>query len=62
MTRVVDTADDHAAVASFDDRDGRVLNLEGEKAAARAADNTMQCDLYDSAMRDDHHVTVLVTL
>src|SRR6266850_1279946 len=61
MTRVVDTADDHVAVALFDDRDGCVLNLEWEEAAARPADDTMQRDLNHAAVRDDDHITVVVT-
>ena len=62
MTRVVDTADDHAALALFDDRDRCVLDLERKEAAARPADNTMQRDLNHPAVRDDHNVTVQNTI
>jgi len=61
MTRVVDTADDHAALALFDDRDRCVLDLERKEAAARPADNTMQSDLNHPAVRDDYNVAVVVT-
>jgi hypothetical protein len=62
VARVVDPGDDQAMVALLDHGDGRILDLERKQAAARPADHSMQCDLYDAPVRNHDDVAVTVAL
>src|SRR5712691_6418963 len=60
MTRVVHTRDHKSSIALFDDRDRSILDSKREQAVIRPADDSMQSDLDDAAMRHDKDVPVLV--
>ena len=62
MRDVVDAGDHHAAVALLDQADGRVLDLEGEKSTAQAADDAVKLFASTSGTDADWIVKLIVLL
>src|SRR5689334_5204273 len=59
---VIDAPDDHPAVSSLDEGDGRVLDPKGKQPTAWLADDAMQRDLDHTTVGHDQDVAVRVAL
>src|SRR5262245_907505 len=58
VSNVVDAGDHRATFSLLDQRDGGVLDPEGEQTATISSDDTVQRDLDHAPMRDDQNVSV----
>src|SRR5665213_3395463 len=59
---VIDSADDHPAIALFQNRHRCVLDPKRKYAATRTPDHVVQSDLDDPAVRDHEHITLRVAV